>query len=507
MKTRFAPSPTGFLHIGGLRTALYAYLFARQNKGGFILRIEDTDQKRYTEGATENLIRTLEWFGIDYDEGPYLKNGKLEEKGDEGPYFQSKRTETYKKYADKLMKEGHAYPCFCSEDRLEKMRMQQAANKQAPMYDRHCLFLSPEEVKERMDRGDKYVIRQRIPEDPPKIEFEDTVRGKMEFDPKTIDDQILIKSDGFPTYHLANVVDDHMMGITHVIRGEEWLPSTPKHIALYQALGWEPPTFAHIPLLLNPDKTKLSKRQGDVAAEDYIQKGYLREAIINFIAFLGWNPGTEEEFFSMEDLVEKFSISRVQKAGAIFNLEKLEWMNGHYIREKSVEDLAKLILPRLQIKWFHESKYGEITEESLEKPDEKTAYFLKTVEVIQTRMKTLEEAPEMLKFFLEEEVSFDKELLLREKMKVDEKTAKLALEKLIETLKEMPEEDFADEEKQKELLIPMIKNLGLKNGQVLWPMRVALTGAQYSPGAFEVAATLGKERSIKRLKSYLDKLS
>jgi len=239
MKTRFAPSPTGFLHIGGLRTALYAYLFARQNKGDFILRIEDTDQKRYTEGATENLIRTLKWFKLDYDEGPYLEDGNLKEKGSEGPYFQSQRTELYKKYANQLLKDGHAYPCFCSPERLEKMRMQQAANKQAPMYDRHCLFLSPEEIKERIDRGDEHVIRQKIPENPPKIKFEDMVRGKMEFDPKTIDDQVLIKSDKFPTYHLANVVDDHMMGVTHVIRGEEWLPSTPKHVALLYTKPWD----------------------------------------------------------------------------------------------------------------------------------------------------------------------------------------------------------------------------------------------------------------------------
>ncbi len=493
MKTRFAPSPTGFLHIGGLRTALYAYLFARQQGGKFILRIEDTDQKRYTEGATENLIRTLDWFGIEYDEGPYLENGKLKEKGSEGPYFQSQRTEIYKKYADELLEKGHAYPCFCSEDRLEKMRLQQAAKKQAPMYDRHCLFLSPEEIKERMDRGDKYVIRQRIPEDPPLIEFEDMIRGKMEFDPKTIDDQILIKSDGFPTYHLANVVDDHLMGITHVIRGEEWLPSTPKHVALYQALDWEQPTFAHIPLLLNPDKTKLSKRQGDVAAEDYIRKGYLREAIINFIAFLGWNPGSEEEFFTMEELIEKFSIGRVQKAGAIFNLEKLDWYSGHYLREKSPQELVKLIMPRLQVRWFEETPYA----------DGKDPYFLKVVEMIQTRMKTLQDAPDMLKPFLVDEVAFDLELLLHEKMKVDKKTARLALEKLLEVL---PDIEFT-EEKLKDALIPIIKDMGLKNGQVLWPMRVALTGAEYSPGAFEVATILGKERSLERIQAYLDKLT
>ncbi|MFA6528678.1 MAG: glutamate--tRNA ligase [Candidatus Gracilibacteria bacterium] len=492
LTTRFAPSPTGFLHIGSLRTALYSYLFAKQNKGKFILRIEDTDQKRYVEGATESLIHTLSWFGLDYDEGPELIDGKIIEKGENGPYFQSARTAIYKKYAEELLEKGHAYRCFCTAERLEQMRTDQTAKKLAPMYDRACLYLSPEEIEKKMKNGEKYVIRQKMSYEQ-KITFEDTIRGHMEFDSKNIDDQVLIKSDGFPTYHLANVVDDHLMGVTHVIRGEEWLPSTPKHIALYQALGWQHPIFAHLPLLLNPDKTKLSKRQGDVAAEDYIKKGYLKEAIINFIALLGWNPGTTEEFFTLRDLIEKFSIERVQKAGAVFNLEKLNWLNAHYIRQKSPEELAKLITPTLP-DWFEKSPYKN------------NKYLLKTIKIIQTRLETLAQASELLKFFFVPEVEFNHDLLLNEKMKVDAPTAKLVLEESLRALKALPENDFETEEKIKTSLMEVIQKLNLKNGQVLWPLRVALTGEQYSPGAFEVISGLGKEISLKRIQTYIDKL-
>ncbi|MBU1018459.1 MAG: glutamate--tRNA ligase [Patescibacteria group bacterium] len=485
--TRFAPSPTGYLHIGGLRTALFAYLFARKQGGKIILRIEDTDQKRYVQGATENLIKTLSWFGIEFDEGPYLEGEEIKEKGENGPYFQSKRTEIYKEHAQKLLDEGHAYYCFCTPERLQEMREQQQKEKKPPMYDRKCCSLTPEEVKSRLEAGERAVIRQKIPHDK-LIEFTDSIRDEMSFDPKTIDDQVLIKSEGFPTYHLANVVDDHFMGITHVIRGEEWLPSTPKHIALYQAFGWEIPQFAHIPLLLNLDKSKLSKRQGDVAAEDYINKGYLREAILNFIAFLGWNPGTEEEFFSLEQLIEKFDLKRVQKAGAIFNLEKLDWFNGHYLREKSVAELADLVFPLIDF--------------DVKKDD---PYFLKSVEVIQTRLTKLEEAPEMLRFFFTEP-SYEEELLLNPKMKVTKETAKLAFQKSIETLEKISAEDFEDEENLKQPLLDLAKELELKNGQILWPLRVALTGEKYSPGTFEVLAALGKEKSVERIQSYLTNL-
>ncbi|MBT4055828.1 glutamate--tRNA ligase, partial [Candidatus Peregrinibacteria bacterium] len=342
IKTRFAPSPTGYLHIGSLRTALYAYLFAKKEKGAMILRIEDTDRERFVEGALENLIKTLDWCDIHYDEGPILKGDDIEQKGDVGPYIQSERSKLYTKHAEELIEKGHAYHCFCTKDRLDDLRQKQESAKQATMYDRHCCGLSREEAERRIEAGEKYVVRQKIPYE--HLKFKDLIRGNVQFDGKTIDDQVLVKSDGFPTYHLANVVDDHLMGITHVIRGEEWLPSTPKHIFLYKAFGWETPEFAHIPLLLNKDRSKLSKRQGDVAVEDYTKNGYLREAIINFVAFLGWHPGAgeENEILSMEELEEKFTLDRVHKSGAIFDIEKLDWYNWQWQKRLHNEEINKI---------------------------------------------------------------------------------------------------------------------------------------------------------------------
>ncbi|GJQ21423.1 MAG: hypothetical protein HBSIN02_17780 [Bacteroidia bacterium] len=296
VRVRFAPSPTGYLHVGGLRTALYNYLFARRNNGTFVLRIEDTDQSRKVEGAVENLIETLRWAGIEYDEGPGRE-------GDCGPYTQSQRLAIYEEHARKLIDTGHAYYCFCSPERLEQVRQKQIAMKLPPAYDRHCRDLPIDAVRRRREAGEATVIRMKVPVGG-ETTFEDLIRGTVTIAHKVLDDQVIVKSDGFPTYHLAVVVDDHLMNISHVIRGEEWLPSTPKHIMLYQYFGWEVPRFAHLPLLLNPDKTKLSKRQGDVAVEDYRKKGYLKEAIINFVAFLGWNPGDEREIFTLEQLIQ-----------------------------------------------------------------------------------------------------------------------------------------------------------------------------------------------------------
>ncbi|MFA4814685.1 MAG: glutamate--tRNA ligase [Candidatus Gracilibacteria bacterium] len=478
IKTRFAPSPTGYLHVGGLRTALYSYLFAKQNKGIFALRIEDTDQKRYVEGAVESLENVLKFFDLNWDEGPI---------------FQSKRTEIYMKYARQLVLAGHAYPCFCTSERLDEMRKQQEAAKQPPKYDRLCLNLSLEEYKVRSGAGELYVIRQRIPQED--LFFNDLIRGDLQFHGKDVDDQVLIKSDGFPTYHLANVVDDHEMKITHVIRGEEWLPSTPKHIWLYKALGWTPPVFAHLPLLLNPDRSKLSKRQGDVAAEDYINKGYLKEAMINFIAFLGWNPGTEEELFTLEQLVERFSLDRVQKAGAVFNLEKLDWLNGQYIRQKSPEELGDLILPYLRKEsWYKDDLVLQLS------PEQKKSFVLS----VQLRMKTLADAAPMLKPFLVDALDYDLSLFTNEKMKVDKAMAVLALENSIPALEIL--EDYDSEEVIKECLVKVIEKLGVKNGQLLWPLRVALSNEQFSPGTFELIHLMGKRLTIKRLKAALDKI-
>ena len=479
IKTRFAPSPTGFLHVGGLRTALYSYLFAKKNKGIFALRIEDTDQKRYVEGAVESLESTLKFFGLNWDEGPI---------------FQSQRTEIYMKYAKELVLKGAAYPCFCTPERLERMRHEQEAKKMPPKYDRLCLTLSQEQIEKLQAQGTPFVIRQRIPEG--EVLFADLIRGEVSFNGKDVDDQVLIKSDGFPTYHLANVVDDHEMEVTHVIRGEEWLPSTPKHLWLYEALGWNAPEFAHLPLLLNADRSKLSKRQGDVAAEDYIKKGYLKEAMINFIAFLGWNPGTEEEVFSMEELIDRFSLDRVQKAGAVFNLEKLDWINGTYIRRKSPEELGELILPYLQkASWYKDQLVLQLSQE------QKNAF----VSAVQPRLKTLEDAAPMLKPFLLDELDYDPKLFLNEKMKVDKAMVALALENSIPALEAL--NDYSNEESIKACLVEVITKLGLKNGQILWPLRVALSNEEYSPGVFEMAHVLGKALTLKRLKAALDKIS
>lgn len=488
IKTRFAPSPTGFLHIGSLRTALYAYLFAKQKKGNLILRIEDTDQTRFVEGAIESLYRTLTWAGLSYDEGPEVG-------GPNGPYIQSQRFDLYKKHAEDLLKSGKAYRCFCTLDRLDEMREKQQAAKQAPMYDKRCLNRPQDELDQLLEQNVPHVIRLDVPRNEI-LRYRDIIRGDMQIDSNTIDDQVLIKSDGFPTYHLANVVDDHFMEVTHVIRGEEWLPSTPKHVYLYRAFEWKAPEFAHIPLLLNKDKSKLSKRQNDVTVEDYITKGYLPEAVINFIALLGWHPGDGEtqEIFSMDELIEKFSLEKVHKAGAVFDTERLDWFNAHYLRLLSVNEFAEKIYPHLEkTDWFG----GSI--ETLQTPTAQRA-----LQSIQTRVKTFSEAPESLHYFLAENLSYDLVLLESEKMNVDRTMALQVLQAAHDDL--LKHHDFSSEEAIKECLTATIQRLNLKNGQVLWPVRVALTGQTHSPGAFEMIEILGKERSLKRISQTIEQL-
>ena len=331
VRTRYAPSPTGFLHVGGLRTALYNYLYARQQGGKFLLRIEDTDQTRKVEGAVENLIDVFDWLNIHFDEGPHVG-------GPVAPYIQSERLATYRAHLQKLADAGHAYPCFCTTERLDEMRKQQAQRGQVPMYDRRCRHLSKDEVTQRIAAGEPHVWRMAVP-DNQTVKISDLIRGDVNFETSTIDDQVLLKSDGYPTYHLANVVDDHLMQISHVIRGEEWLPSTPKHVLLYLFFGWTPPAFAHLPLLLNSDRSKMSKRSGDVAVEEYRKKGFLPEALTNFVALLGWHPRDDREMFSLDELVREFSLERVNKAGAVFDLAKLRWMNAEYIKAEDEDTL------------------------------------------------------------------------------------------------------------------------------------------------------------------------
>lgn len=518
IRTRFAPSPTGYLHVGGLRTALYAFLYARHTNGKCILRIEDTDQKREVQGAAQHLIEVLHKMGIDFDEGPQTG-------GDFGPYIQSQRTDLYREHCQQLIDKGAAYPCFCTPERLDEMRKRQMELKQAPMYDRACLKLSPEEVQAKKDAGETFVIRQKIPHGE-KLRFKDLVRGVVVFETSNIDDQVLLKSDNFPTYHLANVVDDHLMQISHVIRGEDWLPSTPKHILLFQAFGWEIPQYAHLPLLVNKDKTKLSKRQNDVSVESYLEKGYLVPALINFIAFLGWHPGKgeEQEIYTMEDLIEKFDLPQVHKSSATFDTEKLDWFNYRWGKEihyqilrakaQDVDPDVKVELnnrkeqvyvfssPELEVE-FQQQRGKALLEKC---KDQINPDWMNQEELLLRALVTLEdkilknpaETSDNLECFFTFQKA-EKPLILNEKMKVDETIAKQALESSMKALSAF--DGWATMGQLQEFMLNLIQEMGLKNGQVLWPLRAVLSGQQYSPGAFEMLWALGKEESLKRIET------
>lgn len=488
VRVRFAPSPTGYLHVGGLRTALYNYLFAKKQGGTFILRIEDTDRKRLVPGAIEALIKTLHEMGIFYEEGEYLEGETLTTKGDAGPYTQSERLSLYREYTEQLIRAGHAYYCFCTQERIDGLRAEQAQNKQAPRYDKHCLALSTEERDQKLKESTPYVVRLNISPERGVILFEDLVRGKVSIHAKDIDDQVLMKSDGFPTYHLANVVDDHLMGITHVIRAEEWLPSTPKHLLLYEAFGWTAPLFAHLPLLLNPDKSKLSKRQGDVAVEDYLKKGYLRETLVNFVALLGWNPGkgSTQEIFSLEELVEAFDFSQIHKSGAVFDLKKLDWMNTEYIKRLSVDALYE----RVKTFGLFENNFFQTLP-----AEKKSETFLKRVlSVEHDRLTRLADVGIHNPFFFSNELSYDAKLLHWK-----ENDAAMTLASLGQAEQLLAGFDDATWESLSMIEEKLLTAAGEKRGDFLWPLRVALTGAERSPSPAQVAWVLGKTESLARL--------
>lgn len=483
VRVRFAPSPTGYLHVGGLRTALYNYLFAKRHGGTFILRVEDTDRNRFVEGAIESLAQVMEMTGLVPDEGVFLEDGTLTQKGDKGPYIQSERLDIYRQYADELIANDKAYHCFCTAERLEQVRAEQTANKQAPRYDKHCLSLMKDDVQRRIDAGEPHVIRLNVSVERGDIIFDDLVRGQVKINAKDIDDQVLMKSDGFPTYHLANVVDDHLMEITHVLRAEEWLPSTPKHILLYEAFGWETPEFAHIPLLLNPDKSKLSKRQGDVAVEDYLKKGYLKEALINFVALLGWNPGagSTEEIFSLDELTKIFDLAQVHKAGAVFDLKKLDWMNAEYIKRLPIDELYAAARPFLDA-------------------DKDEAFLKRVLAVEQDRLAKLSDVGVNNPFFFTEP-SYEA-ALLNWKDNSSEAT-KAALEKAHGILENLTDIEW---EKRDVLERILLEAAGEKRGDFLWPLRVALTGAQKSPSPSDCAWVLGRDMSLIRIRQAIEKL-
>lgn len=476
------------MHVGNFRTALYTYLFAKKTGGEFLLRIEDTDQKRFVGDALEKLIKIINWAGLQYSEGVYLEDGKFIQKGEFGPYIQSERLPLYSEYAQKLLENGTAYYCFCTEDKLEAMRNEQTANKQAPMYDRSCLKLSSEEIQQKIAAGEKFVIRQKI-DTAGVTKYVDLIRGEIEFKNELLDDQILMKSDGYPTYNFANVVDDHLMNISHVLRGEEYVSSTPKYIQLYQNFGWEVPEFAHLPLLLNPDKTKLSKRQGDVAVEDYIKKGYLKEAIINFVALLGWNigEGSTQEIFTLQELEQVFDIKRVHKAGAVFDLKKLDWLNAQYIKKLSVQELYEKSLEFFAQKDFYNSAPEDMKSEK---------YLKKVLQIEQDRLNNLSEVGENNQFFFTD-ISCDKAMLHWKEM-TDSELQK-SLEKSVTVLTAIDESDWEIKNIEEKLFAAA----GDKKGDLLWPLRVALSGAQKSPSPMELAWVLGKVESLQRLQKAL----
>ncbi|MDD5590134.1 MAG: glutamate--tRNA ligase [Candidatus Portnoybacteria bacterium] len=491
VRTRFAPSPTGFLHIGSLRTALYSWLLARQHGGQFILRLEDTDLKRYVPGAASAIYNGLKWAGLNYDEGPDIE-------GPYGPYVQSQRLEIYKKHAHELVEKGLAYYCFCDEATLEKIRQEQIAAKKAPKYDRRCLNLKKTDVEKKLKENTPHVIRMKIPENR-KIEFYDLVRGKMSYNSGEIDDQILLKSDGYPTYHLAVVVDDHLMNISHVTRTEEWLPSTPKHILLYEFFGWEAPQWAHLPLLLNADKTKMSKRKGDVTLENYIKKGYLPEAMINFLAFLGWNPGTEKEIYSIDELIKDFSLNKVHKAGAVFNAEKLNWLNSYYIKQIEPDKLTEICIPYLEEADLIKKNGSEWEIADGIKKDLK--WIKKIAALEKDRLEFLAQIGENAKFFFKLP-AYEKELLIWKETPAEK--IKESLEKVKTIISEINEKDFS-KEKIQEIIMPEAEKIG-NRGAMLWPLRVALSGQKNSPGPFEIAEILGKDESKKRIEKAIEKI-
>ena len=477
VRTRFAPSPTGYLHVGGLRTALFTYCIAKKAGGKFILRIEDTDQERYVEGANEVIYRTLRAVGLNWDEGPDVG-------GDYGPYIQTERRGIYKEYAEKLVQLGGAYYCFCDKERLQELKAVQEASGVNPMYDRHCRNLSPEEIKAKLDAGVPYVIRQKIPLEGTTT-FHDVLYGDITVDNATLDDQILLKTDGLPTYNFANVVDDHLMGITHVVRGNEYLASAPKYTLLYKAFGWEEPMYIHVEHIMRDKQHKLSKRDGDASYEDLINKGYLSEAIVNYIALLGWSPKGEREIFSLPELIEEFDISGLSKSPAIFDPLKLRAINGEYIRAMSPDEFARIAEP-----YIRETCKGDFD-------------IKKIAALLQPRTEVLTDIPAQVDF-LDEMPEYDLSLYENKKMKTNRETSLEVLEKVLPALENITDWNF---DTLHDVLFNLIAEMGVKNGYLLWPVRVAITGKQFTPGgAVEAADIIGKAETLSRMKRSIELL-
>ena len=483
VRVRFAPSPTGYLHIGGLRTALFNYLYARHTGGKMILRIEDTDRTRFVEGALENLLKALDWSGVEIDEGVMLdEKGLVTEKGDFGPYIQSERVEKgiYDKYIEKLIEEGKAYYCFCSQERVDKVRDQMRADGLTPKYDGLCRSIPLEEAKQRVANGEEHTVRLKLPKDY-EISFEDRIKGKISFNTDDQDDQVLIKRDGYPTYHFAVVVDDHLMGITHVVRGDEWISSTPKHVYLYEAFGWDAPEYIHLPTVLNKDHKKYSKRNGDGMVEDFIEEGYMPEGLINFLSLLGWSPDSEEEIFTIEELAKQFDFDRVNKTGAVFDKRKLDWVNGHYVRELSAEKLAEDIKPYMVKSGLIDDSY-----------DQDKLVLL--AETWQSAIDKFSDAPELAKnyYIKSEDIDFDEDA--KEAISTDD--AKTLFNAFLNKLEEVDEidADFA-----KSVMKTIQKETGIKGKNLWFPVRAAVTGSVHGPDLSNAFLIMGKNLVKDRL--------
>ena len=468
--------------MGNIRTAIFNWLFARSNGGSFIVRVEDTDQSRKVEGAIEKLLESLRWLGVDWDEGPDVG-------GDYGPYYQSQRLDRYHRAAEKMLQAGAAYRCYCSTERLATLRDGQRRRGESIGYDRLCRHLTADGRQAREGSGAASVVRFAMPADGV-TEVTDVVRGEVAFKNELVDDFVILKGDRFPTYHLASVVDDHDMEISHVLRAEEWLPSSPRHVLIYRALGLEPPQFAHLPIILAPDRSKLSKRHGATSVLEYRRMGYLPQAMVNFLALLGWSLDDKTEILSLSDLTKGFSLDRISKAGAVFDSDKVSWMNGHYIRQLTSDDLAEALL----------DYWRQYPPEGIPEPPDK-AYLLEIVPLIQERLKLLQDAAPLIAFFFKPRVEYKTRDLVQKKMDAD--GARNALERTLTATEGLP---TFDSQSLENALRPLAQDLGIKVGQLLGTLRVATTGLQVSPPLFETMAVLGRERSLAAIREAADRL-
>jgi glutamyl-tRNA synthetase len=482
VRVRFAPSPTGYLHVGGARSALFNYLFAKRTGGKFILRIEDTDQNRFVEGALKEIYDSLRWMGLDWDEGPEVG-------GNFGPYIQSQRLHLYKKYAEELLEKGHAYRCFCTSERLTAVRVAQEKAKQPAGYDRACRNLTPEQVKDNLDKRLPFVIRFKIPFGRAVV-FNDRIRGPIEYNSDILDDLVLMKTDGFPTYHMANVVDDHLMEITHVLRGDEWIASTPRHVLIYEAFGWKHPEFAHLPVILSPDGGKLSKRKGAASVMDYKRGGFLPEALFNFLAFLGWSPGDEREKMPLQEMIDAFSLDNVSPKASVLDEKKLEWMNGLYLAEKTAQSLIPEILPVWKEKGWVDANRAE-----------NDAHLLKVIDVLKVRSKRLTELVDSSSYFFTEPSSYEE--------KAVKKNFNSEATGILNNLSDLLQNDIQfTHDSIESVFRTYSEQNNVSSGKLIHPTRLAVSGVSFGPGLFELLEMLGKEQVVSRMKKaaiYIEK--